>query len=153
MSKISVAYDAIRAAIPAVLPSDYVELANPYFIEKDADLNFKEAWGLAFSSGFNTKRTTGDCKTISRDFVFTITRKFYITQRAIEVRIAEEKQIFEDQTLVINELEKNPDLDSAGITKILYVQDGGLEFLRGGSSTNIVMIQTIMNMEYFEINT
>ena len=151
MSNISTAYDAIRSAIGTILP-DHTELSNPYFVERESDLNFNKAWGLAFGDATNSNRNISCRLSVQRDFIFVITRKIFKTShRAIDTRIAEEKLLFEDQFLVIQALEKSPVINasSSGIAKIAYVQDGGLEFVRS-DQTNLIMIQTIMNLEYFE---
>lgn len=151
MSNISTAYDTIRTTIAGILP-DHVELSNPYFIDRDADLNFTKAWALGFGDGNNSNRQISCHLTIQRDFIFVVTRKIFKTShRAIDIRIDVEKALFEDQFLVIKELEKNPAINasSSGIAKIEFVQDGGLEFVRS-DRTDLIMIQTIMSLEYFE---
>jgi hypothetical protein len=152
MSNISTAYDAIRTKIGTTL-STHTELSNPYFVDKDSDLTFVKAWALAFGDGTNTNRQISCHLTIQRDFIFVVTRKIFKTTHAnsIDLRIAVEKNLFEDQFLVIKELEKDPAVNAAssGIAKIAYVQDGGLEFVRS-DRTDLIMIQTIMSLEYFE---
>ena len=149
MSNISTAYDAIRTMIGTTL-STHTELSNPYFVDKDSDLNFTTAWTLGFGAGTNTKRNLNCKLSVQQDLVFVVTRKiFKTTHRTIDVRIETEKSLFEDWTLVISEIESNPTLGSSSISKLEWVQHNGIEFIRS-DRTDLIMIQTIISLDYFE---
>lgn len=148
-TNISDAYDAIETAISGALTS-HNELSNPYAPDESNDLMYDAVWGMAFADGINLKTLIGCQATLSRDFVVTIARKWQITKRDLSKRKTTEKQLFEDQFLVIKELELSPTLqDSDAITKIEYESDGGLEFVRTGR-TDLIMIRSVFNLVYLE---
>lgn len=149
MSNISTAYDAIASAISTALPN-HNELSNPYFPDADTDLKYDKAWGLAFSDGLNTELQISRRASIDRDFIVVITRKLRGLKNDLTTRKTTEKNLFEDQYEVIKALELDPDLQSSGaISKISYVNDLGLEFIRT-ERTDLLMIKSTMNMKYFE---
>lgn len=151
MSNISTAYTAIRTVMAATL-TQHTELANPYFISKEADLIFTKGWAVGLGPGFNTNRNVGCQLSIQRDFVITVTRKLFNTDRDISGRVTVEENLCEDHYLIIKALEQSPVLNAStsGIAKILYVQDGGLEFIRT-DRLDLIMFQLITSVEYFEI--
>jgi len=145
MSKISTVYDEIRALIPANL-SGYTELNNPYTITDEADLNFDKGYAVGLGAGTNTNRLLSCAMSISRDFVLTLTKRMFLTNRDITNRIIAEKALFEDQITLVKKFEL---ATSSAISKIEYVSDNGLEFLEA-DRFGILVLQFVVRVEYFE---
>jgi hypothetical protein len=154
MSNITTAYDDITAVITTILPN-HNELINPYVIELNDDLTFDKAWGLAIADGENTNLQLGCRLSVDRNFRFTLTRKIFAGQlqrnlSAVTARRDTEKQLFEDQYLVLKELETNPTItDSTVITKLVWSNDNGLELLRTEKS-DIIFLTTVLKLTYLE---
>lgn len=148
MSNVSSIYDRLRTVMSTALPT-HIELANPYVIDADADLNFEKGYAIGFADAINSNRFVGCKMSVTRDFVITITRQLFTTDRDIESRITTEKDLLEDHFTVIKEFENNPNLEDSSIVKAIFVQDGGLEFIRV-ERTDLLMIQSVFNIEYFE---
>jgi hypothetical protein len=85
--------------------------------------------------------------TISRDFVVTLTKRMFLTNRDISNRILAEKALFEDQITLIKKLEL---ATSQAISKIEFVSDNGLEFLEA-DRFGILVLQFVLRVEYFEL--
>lgn len=154
MSNISQAYDDITAVITSVFPN-HNELINPYVLELNDDLTFDKAWGLAIGEGENSNLQLGCRLSVDRNFRLTLTRKIFAGQlqrnvEAIAARRATEKQLFEDQYLILKEFETNPTItDSSVITKFVWQSDNGLELLKTEKS-DIIFLTTVLKLTYLE---
>ena len=146
MSKISSIYDELRTLVGTQL-SSHTELNNPYDITDDADTMFDKGWAVGLGPASNTQRQVGCNMSVARDFVVTITRRYFTPSRDIANRIAAEKLLFEDQLLVIKDIETNP--SSSNIAKMVFIGDNGLEFLEG-DRFGFIILQSTINVEYFE---
>ena len=145
MGQISTVYDEIRSQISGVLTT-HTELNNPYFIEDDADVNFDNGWCVGLGAADNTNRYVCNKLTVSRDFTFTLTKRVFAVDRDITKRITAEKALFEYQMDVLKVLDI---YTSDVVVKMRYTSDNGLEFL-DGDRFGILMLQTTINVEYFE---
>lgn len=154
MSKISTAYDELSGVVASTL-SDHVKVINPYLIDLNDDITFVKGYGLGFSTGENTQRLTKPKMSIRRTFEVTITRKIYIGNQmrsadSTTIRETAEKNLFEDQFLVIKAIEQDPTiLDSNTIADARYTNDNGLEFVRP-ERPDLILIRTQFDIEYFE---
>ncbi len=154
MSAISTAYDNLLTVIAAQYPN-HMELINPYFPELNDDLTYDAAWGMALSEGTNTNRVVGCQMSMKRAFLVTLTRKIFAgslnrTSGTISERRQTEKQLLEDQILLIKNFETNPlTSDSNPIIGTIFQTDGGLEFIRTERS-DLIMLKSIFEIEYFE---
>jgi hypothetical protein len=145
MSKFSTSYDELRARIAATLTS-HTELNNPYFIEDEADIMFDEGWTVGLGDSVNTGREICDKITFGREFIITMTKRYYAPARDIAARIAAEKDIFNDQITLLGELVA---YSTDSIVKIDYVSDSGINFL-AGDRFGILQLDTTITLEYFE---
>ena len=154
MSNISTAYDDISTVIGGLLPN-HNQLINPYVPDLNDDLTYEKAWGLAFAEGLNTNLQLGCRLSVERTLRLILTRKIFAGQLqrgsdAVVIRRDAEKQLFEDQYLVIKELETNPTItDSQVITKLVWQGDAGLEFVRT-ERTDIIILTNQLVLTYFE---
>lgn len=150
-TKISTGYDQLITLVEATFPS-HVELINAYIPELNDDLTFDAAWGLALAPGVNSTNEIGCRLAVERDFIFTLTRKIYKGDLARnsssrDHRRLQEKQLFEDQYLIINALENDPSINATA--KVLFINDGGLEFVRG-ERNDLIMLRSTFQLEYWE---
>jgi hypothetical protein len=150
MSIISTAYDAMIARLGTLYPSGsgWVRLPNPYKPEENNELYLKQGYGIALGSGENTNRVV-NCKfSINRTMTIVITRKFYAREDDASAKATTEKQLFEDQYELINDLEQDFTVnDSTMYTR--YISDGGIEYI-SGEKDNFLMLRTEFSVEYLE---
>jgi len=145
MSDLSTAYDEIRAQIASTLPN-YTELNNPYVIEDEADLMFYEGWTVGIADAANTNRTICNKITFGRDFIITMTKRYYAPSRDIAARTVAEKELFDDQITLLKDLVV---FTSDAVVKIAYTNDSGVNFL-AGDRFGILQLDTTITLEYFE---
>lgn len=149
---ITTALDRLFTITGGLFPN-HKELVNPYFPEINDEISFEACYGIAVADGFRTDRVIGCQHSVERNFVIILTRKIVgsnlRTADALLDRRTKEKLIFEDQELLINEVEKHPDLNSnMVIAKTLWESDGGLEFY-STEKTNLILIRSVFSLEYF----
>jgi hypothetical protein len=149
MSNISTAYDAIKSKMDALFPSSsgYIQLVNPYDIEENTDSALRLGWGISFGSATNTRRELS----IERTINITFTRARFRSEFNTSQQETNEKLLFEDQYLLIKDLEKEPTINNAvsGIAKFSFDSDGGVESVTGESDAYIKLV-TVFSLEYFE---
>lgn len=129
MSNVSNAYDAFVARVEAVLPN-HARLSNPYAPEQNIEGILKQGWGLGMGSSTNTKRELSCRVSIRREFSLVLTRKFYSREADVTGKASVEKQLMEDQLLVVKDLCANSDL-SGLIGVVEFEGDGGIEQVFG----------------------
>jgi hypothetical protein len=144
-SKFSDVYNELRTQISTTL-STHTELNNPYFLEDDADVMFDQAWALSITSGVNTRRQGCPFITIGRDFVITLTQRYFSPSRDITARVEAENKMFNYQLDLLKVL---VDYTSSNIIDIRYESDNGLEFLEG-DRFGFLVLQTLVTVEYEE---
>lgn len=155
MSQISTIYDNFHTLVAGQLPTHY-QLINPYDPELNDDLTYEKAWGLAVSAGAYPEFEL-DCRfTVDRQFILTLVRKLRVgsLQRgsdAITSRRTAEKNLFEDQYLILKKI--NQDLTLSGACVKCYMEsDDGLQFVRS-DRVDLVMLRTVFTARYFENTT
>jgi hypothetical protein len=129
MSNVSDCYDAFVARIEAVLPN-HTRLSNPYEIEQNIEPLMIQGWGLGMGASTNTNRELSCRVSIRRQFSLVLTRKFYALEADAESKASTEKELLEDQLLVIKDLCSNSDL-SGLIGVVDFESDGGIEQVYG----------------------
>lgn len=150
MSKISTIYDNVKTRLSTVFP-DHYELHNPRNIELNNRLWLTQGQGVLFGSASNTERNLSCRLSIQRDMTITLTRQIYGTDQDLTAKSNTEKQLFEDQYLLIDDLEKDPDLDET-TARIAYVSDGGIVEVTF-DEVQFLMIQSLFQFEYLETLT
>lgn len=154
MSNISTAYDEIRDLLIATLPN-HKEIINPYLPELNDDITTEKSFGLAFGEGLNTELQLACRMSIDRSMRVILTRKIFggnlmRSTDGSKVRRDAEKNLFEDQYLIIKALEESPTItDSGAITKCVYQSDNGLEFVRI-DRIDLIMLTSTFTLTYFE---
>jgi len=147
MSDISTIIDNMRTRVAAVFPT-HKKLPNNRQIEENDTLFLSKGYAVAIGPGANTRRLLSCKLSVNRAAIITITRAHFGVDRDTVVRDTLEKNLLEDQFLLIKDLEKDPSLDGF-VAKINYSTDNGIEevFVEQG---HFLMIQTVYEFEYFE---
>lgn len=154
MSNISDALDEIRAVVIATLPN-HVEMINPYVPELNDDLTMESSWGIRAADGLNTNLQLACRMSIDRSVSIHLTRKIFSGQlmrgaEAVVIRRDAEKNLLEDQYLVVKALEQSPTItDSGVITKFVFQSDSGPQFVRTERS-DMLILTSVFTLSYFE---
>lgn len=152
MSNISTAYDALKTRLQTLYPSGsgYVQLVNPYEVEENTEAALKKGWGIAFGPAVNTERLLSCQLSLERTMTITFTRARFRSEFNISNQETNEKLLFEDQYLLIKDLENEPTINNAssGITKITFTGDAGVESI--GETDAYIKLVCDFKMEYFE---
>lgn len=149
MSKISDVYDALVTRVSAVLP-DHKRLSDPNNPEANPERDLRKGWGIAFGPAENTFGTLTNFLSVRRDFVIINTRKVEKRDTDTTGRATIEKQLFEDQKLVIADVEAEPTLgDSNAVCKADYSADSGIQFVHADKD-NFLKLETVIQIEYRE---
>lgn len=149
MSNISDSYDAIVSRVQTLLPS-HTRLSSAYSIDENTEPALTLGWAIQIQSGENSKRQLQCDLSIRRSVVIIITRKFYARELDITSKASTEKQLFEDQLLVIKDLEKDPTVNAPSyIAKFEYVGDSGIQTVFSNKD-QFLKLETIFTLEYFE---
>lgn len=147
MSNFSLLYDAIVDRIEAVLPS-HTRLPNPYKVNENTELYLRQGFGVALGAATNTNRELSCRISVGRDFSVVLTRKFYSIESGVSNKESVEKQLIEDQILLIRDFCDNSALPGAlGI--VSYSSDGGIEYVFN-EKDNFLVLNTTFTVEYFE---
>lgn len=147
MSKISQIHDAIYARVISLLPN-HKELTNPRFMEQNDALYLRKGFAINITSGENTNRDFACSLSYRRTLLLTNTLQVFGTDRDTTLRKTTEKNLLEDQFLLIKDIEKDPTLNQV-TNQINFLSDNGIQevFFEQGS---FLMIQSQINFEYFE---
>jgi hypothetical protein len=128
LSKISDAYAGLKARIAAVLPS-HVGLLNPYEPEQNPETILKQGYGIVLGAGTNSNRAISNHLSISREVSIVLTRRFYASEMNRTAKETVEKQLMEDQFLIVKDIEKDPSLGlSDVVANFQYEGDEGIQF-------------------------
>ena len=147
MSKQSDIYDELVTQLETVLP-DHHRLHNPYDLEENDENFLRQGWGIAISSGSNSNRTFCPKISIQRNYNIIITRQYYALQHDAVAKAVTEKQLLEDQLLLIENLCNNTEL-SGNTGHVIFETDGGIERIFGAKD-QYMALQTIYRTEIFE---
>jgi hypothetical protein len=149
MSKASDSYDALKARVAAVLPNHFV-LPNPYFPEQNSENALRQGQGIKFATALNSRRSLSCQMSVSRQVEVIITRKYYGSELMVANKTNVEKLLFEDQYLVIKEIEKDPTVAiSSVVVQTRFENDSGIEFVFNENKP-FLMIRSLFSIEYIE---
>lgn len=149
MSKIVDCLTALEARIITVLPNHF-ELSNPYAPEQNSEHMLKQSWGLRGRSGNNSLRNLSCRVSIRRTIEIVLTRKYYAAEMNRAAKKQTEYDLWEDQFLIIKDIEKDPTLNnSSAVTQFGYVSDGGIEYVFSNDKPYL-MIVSQFDLEYIE---
>lgn len=148
MSNFSSLYDAIVTRVTAVLTS-HTRLPNAYKIDENTELLLRQGWALAMTGATNTRRELSCRVSIRRDFVISVTRKFYAIESNVDNKVSVEKSLVEDMILLIQDLCSNSALPGAfGV--VTYESDAGINYVYSGKDQFLVLPITF-SVEHFEV--
>lgn len=150
MSNFTNLYDGIKTRIETVLPasSGYMRLYNPYELNRNPENVLRKAWGIAIGGATNTNRQLSCSISIRRDLVVTLTRKALAVDNDAVSKTTTEKDLIEDQLLLIKDFCDNSDLPNT-IGIINYESDTGVIRIFD-EKENFLALQTTFSIEYFE---
>lgn len=147
MSKIADIYDAMNTRIAALLTT-HTRLLNPYKVDENPSPFLKAGYGVALGSAENSKRMIYPKLSMRRVMTVVLTRKFYATEANVTAKASAEKQLLEDQLLVIKDFEANGALNATAF-KTEFVSDGGIEYV-STDTDQFITTQTVFSVEYLE---
>ena len=150
MSIISNGVDALVARMQTLFPaaSGWQQIPNPYKPEENPDIYLRQGWGLAFGPAENTNRQV-NCKfSVARNVTVILCRQTDALENDAALKVAADKLLFEDQAVLINDLEQ--DIAVNGTTMYTrWETDGGIEYVKG-QTDRFLMLRTEFRMEYLE---
>lgn len=149
-TKITTLYNTLITRMGAIFPQ-HARLPNPYKIDQNNSLFLKKGWGVAFAEGVNTNRNA-NCPpmSIERTFNITISRQFYAREMDAAAKATTEKDLFEDQYLLIKDLESDPTLQQT-IARGRFVSDSGIQFVSlDVEKDDFLYLSSVFTLEYWE---
>lgn len=147
MSNFSDLYDAIVTRVETVFPN-HTRLPNPYKIEENNEAFLRQGWGLSMTSGTNSNRQLSCSISIQRSFTISLVRKFYAVESNVDNKVTVEKQLIEDQLLLIKDLCDNSSLDATN-SLVDFESDDGIEYVYGDKD-NFLVLNSTFRVEYFD---
>lgn len=150
MSAISEIFDTLKASITEVLP-EHMWLSDPRLIESNSELDLNKGVGIALGAGEAIQREIDKHIWISREVSVTITRRHFASELNREDQENEEKNLLEDQKLLIVKFMNDPlDEVAKSVSKALFLGDNGIENVFGDSGS-FLKITTRFQVQYREI--
>lgn len=147
MSNISDLYDEMVTRVSTVL-SSHKRLTNPYKIEQNTKGILTLGWGIRLGPMVNSQRTMCPKISLDRDTIIIITRKFIAQETAVTIKADAEKNLMEDQLLVVKDL-----CDNSNLSGVL----GNVDFLSSseiiqifGDKDNFIALESTFKAEVFE---
>lgn len=148
MSKASDIFDLLDTLVSTTLPT-HQELANPYFIDDAAEINFEKGYTVAYSAGSNLdKIRNARIVATQRSYDILLTRKLYGFKKSISYRKSIERLLFDDQAAIIAAIVADNQLGAPTTVVIArYSADEGIEFI-GQDREDILLLRTTVEVEY-----
>ncbi len=151
MSNISDAYVAIKAYVQNILPTHQL-LPNPYNLQQNPMIYLDQGVGIAFGPAENRESNMDCLVSLRRTVTISVTRKFNATNLNRTNKEDSEKLLLEDLYLLINEVQKYPQIDAYGpVTEFSYTDDGGIEQVFDERQDYIVL-RCNFDLIYYEKN-
>lgn len=147
MTKITQIIDQLNTTLNTIYGSTHKQLYDPRIPGLNDTKILNRGFGFYIAEGNNTNRQLSCELSIERSIIVTNTIVTRGTERDLAIRLAAEKQLFEDQLLLIKEVEMNTSLELLGRFK--YLNDNGSESVFADQN-DYLMINTTFTMEYFE---
>jgi len=152
MSNISDAFDKIVLTMDTLFP-EHLRIHNPYEPEKGSEQVLRKGWGIIFGPGVRrTDRQIGCTYSWQRNMVILQFRQYLGTQLTTDKNASKQKDLMEDQIIMLDEFEKNVQLTQGGtgpdIVRFDPDSDTGITFVFP-DRFDFFMIQTTFELEYF----
>lgn len=145
MGQITNIHNQLHTRLAAVL-SDHVELSDSVNIEENDRAELKKGYGLNFSGSRRISKNVSCVYNLQREITVTNTVEIFGGDRDKTIKKTMEKQLLENQEIIIHEFENNVTLNDT-VDKIEFVQGGGIQPVYSGNE-NIIMLQSIFVLEY-----
>jgi len=149
-TKISDLYDIIKGYLEDVLPSSTL-IPNVYFLERQSSQFLDSGYGFTFGPGSNTNSQQSCNVLLERDVNIIITKRIASLDADDEAFAEIEKEIFEEQYLLIQKMQTETDLNSSDIADCTFIADSGLEVLTTTDEVGeFYVLQSIFRCRYIE---
>jgi len=153
MSGITDAFDNIHTRVAALL-SSHSRLSDPYDLERNAEFQVKQGYGVALKDGVYKPRemlVVGGKRSQEKTFEISITRKLYARELDGAAKDTTVLQLHEDLALIINDFVLDGTLnDSAILTE--WVGESGT-FNVYPDKDNFIGIQATFTVEIRDVLT
>jgi hypothetical protein len=146
MSTISTIYDTMLADIATQLPNA-LKLWHAYRLEENGGPILLNGFGVRVGPAENTKRMVCPRVSIRRSMGVILTRKLYQRDMDADVKTSVEKDILEDQLLLIKHFESNPTV--GGAMNVQFESDTGVSFVNT-TDEEFMALETTFTVEYIE---
>jgi hypothetical protein len=149
MSKLTDAYDALRAFVPTVL-TDRTELPNPYIIENNASSFLKSGYGVSYGVGDSTNRRANGGYTGAHTFTVTLTAQVTSTENRTDAFVAVKNALYEAAHVLVEAVETNPTLTDA-VTNIDWLSFDQIDYLIDENGTDkFIVLPVNFRAIYFQ---
>lgn len=146
-TNISNIYDAIQTRLASLYPTGS-RLLNPYQVNDNPDLLLQFGYGCSIQNASSNRRLLSNQLSLTRQFKIVNTRKFFALQTDPASKGVTEKQLMEDQMLVIKDFEKETTINGTAIMTN-YVSDSGVRPV-SGQTDKFLCVETFFAIDYFE---
>jgi len=148
MSDITIGYDAILTRLGVLFP-DHKRIPQPYRLDQNSETILNQGYGLAIGPANNSNRNVSCQLSVRRDMIVSISRVIRANEFDIDAKDLGWKTLFEDQFLLMKDIESDPTLGTTEIVNATFATDGGLEIIFVDKD-NFVAVETVISIEYFE---
>lgn len=153
MSNITTVFDFLKSEIVTALPQ-HSELANSYFPETEAELKYAKAFGIGIGEA-SISDVENFIVVFKRQFIISIVRKCFTYNRNSVTRQTTEKDLIEDELLVIKQVFSNTKQNSwklPYIKALSFIRDAGIDFVRVDRE-DILILRFVVEIDYHEQRT
>lgn len=147
-SKISTIYDAIVTRLGVVFPN-HTRLSSSYQLELNPEDWLSLGYALQINSGANSNLHVGCILDIERTVTVAITREFKALELDVGPKATTEKDLLEDQYLLINDFEKVFSLNDPSVSAFQFVSDSGIQSVFPDKNS-FLKIESIFRIKYWE---
>jgi hypothetical protein len=152
MSNISTIFDLIKTQLATALPSHELYL-DPNFIQSEDELRLEKCYGITMGQAtiFSVKNVD---IAFRRQFTVSITRRNYSIRTLSSDRETVEKNLLEDQVLVIKRLlsQTKFNVSYPYIQEMNVLFDSGIEF-SFPNNHNFLTVRSTFEVSYHEISS
>lgn len=146
-TKITTIYDAIYTKVDGLM-TDHTELPRPFAIDENDDLFLRKGYAIYIGPAVQNPRHATCNYWVQRNLIITNTLSIYGADTNKTIRKTAEKNLLENQILLIDGLEKDITLGDT-LNNLRFVSDNGIEFIYADQK-NYLMLQSTFSFEYFE---
>ena len=145
MSNITTIYDNIDTILSALF-SAKTEIPNPRKLSDNNENYLKDGYGFYFAGAGLPSFDLSHFQGYSREIVIVLARNIYRVDNDTSVYKTAEKNLLEDQVVLINSLADDRTMDDL-ITSVEFTGDSGVEFTFD-DKYNFMYLSTTFDLEY-----